>query len=100
MRLILIFLIVIITLTSYSQETFRVNSIKVEGNKLTNRATVLRELSFNVGDSLTLKEFNEKLKKSELNISNQWLFNFVDFIPSYNHNEIDLNIKVIERWYV
>ena len=100
MRLITTFLIVIIAFTSYSQEVFRVNSIKIEGNKVTKRATVLRELSFQVGDSLTLKEFNEKLKQSELNIGNQWLFNFVDIITDFNQNEIDVKIEVTERWYV
>ena len=100
MRLILTFLIVIIAFASYSQEVFRVNSIEIEGNKVTKRATVLRELSFQIGDSLTLKEFNEKLKQSELNIGSQWLFNFVDIVPSYNQNEIDVNIEVVERWYV
>ena len=100
MRLIITFLIVIIAFTSYSQEVFRVNSIKIEGNKVTKRATVLRELSFQVGDSLTLKEFNEKLKQSELNIGNQWLFNFVDIITDFNQNEIDVKIEVTERWYV
>ena len=100
MRLILIFLIVIITIACYSQEVYRVNSIEIEGNKVTNRATVLRELSFHIGDSLTLKEFNEKLKQSELNIGSQWLFNFVDIVPIYKQYEIDVNIEVIERWYV
>ena len=100
MRLIITFLIVIIAFTSYSQEVFRVNSIKIEGNKVTKRATVLRELSFQVGDSLTLKEFNENLKQSELNIGSQWLFNFVDIITYFNQNEIDVTIEVTERWYV
>ena len=100
MRLILTFLIVIITLTSYSQKIFRVNSIEIEGNKLTKRETILRELSFQIGDNLTLDEFNEKLKQSKLNIGSQWLFNFVDIIPKYNQYEIDVNIEVVERWYV
>lgn len=100
MRLILIFLILFIAFTSYSHEVFRVNSIEIEGNKVTKRATVLRELSFQIGDSLTLNEFNEKLKQSELNISSQWLFNFVNIVPTYNQNEIDVNIEVVERWYV
>ena len=100
MRLILTFLIVNITLTSYSQETFRVNSIEIEGNKLTKRETILRELSFQLGDNLTLDEFNENLKQSKLNIGSQWLFNFVDIIPKYNQYEIDVNIEVVERWYV
>ena len=100
MRLIITFLLVIIAFTSFSQQIFKVNSIKIEGNKVTKRATVLRELSFQVGDSLTLNEFNKKLQQSELNIGSQWLFNFVDIITYYNQNEIDVTIQVIERWYI
>ena len=100
MRLILTFVVVIITFSSYSQEIFKLKSIEIEGNKVTKRATVLRELSFKIGDSLTIKEFNEKLRQSELNIGSQWLFNFVDIVPYYNQNEIDVKIKVVERWYV
>ena len=100
MRLILTFLMIIIPFTPYSQEVFKVNSIEIEGNNVTKKTTVLRELSFQIGDSLTLEKFNEKLKQSELHISSQWLFNFVDIVPSYNQNEIDVNIEVVERWYV
>ena len=75
MRLILTFVVLIITFSSYSQEIFKLKSIEIEGNKVTKRATVLRELSFKIGDSLTIKEFNEKLRQSELNIGSQWLFN-------------------------
>ena len=49
---------------------------------------------------MTLNEFNEKIKQSELNIGSQWLFNFIYIIPVYNQNEIDVKIKVIERWYI
>ena len=91
---------IIIPFTTYSQEVFKVNSIEIEGNNVTKKTTVLRELSFQIGDSLTLEKFNEKLKQSELHISSQWLFNFVDIVPSYNQNEIDVNIEVVERWYV
>ena len=100
MRIILIFLILIISFISYSQEIYKVKSIEIEGNKVTKKATIFRELSFQIGDTLTLKEFNEKIKQSELNISSQWLFNFIYIIPFYNQNEIDVKIKVIERWYI
>ena len=49
MRLILTFLIVIIAFASYSQEVFRVNSIEIEGNKVTKRA----KLGYDRGTSCT-----------------------------------------------
>ena len=100
MRLVFTFLFLFSAFATYGQEVYRVNSIEIEGNKITKRATVLRELSFEIGDSLTREEFNEKLKQSELNIGSQWLFNFVDIVPNYNENNIDIAIEVVERWYV
>ncbi len=100
MRLLLIFSLLISSFLLHAQEKYYLNSIDIEGNKTTKKSTILRELSFQIGDSLTLESFSEKLVQSELNISSQWLFNFIDFIPTYNENKIDVVIKVVERWYV
>jgi outer membrane protein assembly factor BamA len=100
MRLFFIFFILITTLVLNAQGKYYVNSIEIEGNKTTKKSTVLRELSFQIGDSLTLESFSEKVVQSELNISSQWLFNFIDIIPTYSENNIDVVIKVVERWYV
>jgi outer membrane protein assembly factor BamA len=100
MRLSLTLLLIFNFFAAFSQDMFVVNSIEIEGNKTTKRATVLRELSFEIGDSLTVYDFNQKLNQSELNISSQWLFNFVNIEPIFNGNKIDVKIKVVERWYV
>ena len=100
MRLVITFLLIVTAFATFAQDVYRVNSIEIEGNKLTKRTTILRELSFEIGDSLTKLEFNEKLNQSKLNISSQWLFNFIEIKPSFTKNEIDVNIKVVERWYV
>ena len=83
-----------------AQDFFTINTINVDGNKVTKTATILRELSFKVGDTLSLSELNDKIIQSQLNISSQWLFNFIDFIPTYKKNRVDILIKVVERWYV
>ena len=100
MRLFFIFFLFIITLVLNAQEKYHINSIEIEGNKTTKKSTILRELSFQIGDSLTLKLFSEKVVQSELNISSQWLFNFIDIITTFSENNIDVVIKVVERWYV
>ncbi len=83
-----------------AQDLFIINTIDVEGNKVTKSSTILRELSFKEGDTLSLNEFHAKVNQSELNISSQWLFNFIDFVPTFTHDKIDVLIKVVERWYV
>jgi len=100
MRLSLLVLFLTISTLLNAQELFRINSIEIEGNKTTKKSTILRELSFQIGDTLTQESFSEKLIQSELNISSQWLFNFIDFVPTYINNNIDVVIKVVERWYV
>ena len=100
MRLSLLVLFLTISILLNAQELFRINSIEIEGNKTTKKSTILRELSFQIGDTLTQESFSEKLIQSELNISSQWLFNFIDFVPIYINNNIDVVIKVVERWYV
>lgn len=83
-----------------ANDTFIVNSIDVEGNKITKTSTILRELSFGIGDTLTLTEFNKKVQQSKLHISSQWLFNFIHFETTYYDNHINVLIKVVERWYI
>lgn len=100
MRIITIFLFCSVFQSILADEVFIVNTIQVDGNKVTKTSTILRELSFNIGDTLTLSEFNQKVTQSELNITSQWLFNFIDFEVSYSGNLIDVVIKVVERWYV
>ena len=100
MRFSITLLFVFYSLLALSEDKFIINSIEIQGNKVTKRETVLRELSFQIGDSLNIQEFNEKLKQSELNIGSQWLFNFVDILPTYSGNKIDVLIEVVERWYV
>ncbi|MGC6470580.1 MAG: POTRA domain-containing protein [Flavobacteriales bacterium] len=100
MRFYFIFIFFAFVQLLNAQQSFTINSINIEGNKTTKEQTILRELAFEIGDTLSLEEFYSKLNQSELNISSQWLFNFIDFIPIIKNYSIDLNIKVVERWYV
>ena len=51
-------------------------------------------------EKIALKDLNKKLVESELNISNQWLFNFIDITHNIIDSKVNVNIKVVERWYV
>ena len=100
MRFLLTILLLTFSCTVFAQELLTVNTIEIEGNKITKRATILRELSFQIGEEITLKDLNKKLVESELNISNQWLFNFIDITHNIIDSKVNVNIKVVERWYV
>lgn len=74
--------------------------IKIIGNKITKEHIILRELTFETGDSLKSAEFHQKLYQSKKNLLNTSLFNFVEFNWAVDsQNRIIVVIKLTERWY-
>lgn len=73
-----------------------IDSIVIIGNKQTKDFIILRELTFNVGDTLNpkLAEYNRERIYS-LNI-----FNFVHLIPYKTKQENFLLIEIEESWYI
>lgn len=83
-----------------STELVRVHDIVIEGNKRTQSAIILRELTFQVNDFIDTLEIDKVLQASKSNIINTNLFLEVDiqyFISSVN--EISVMVKVKENWY-
>lgn len=81
--------------------SYIVDDIVIEGNRITKEAIIFRELMFRQNDTLTPLEWSDRVERSEENLMNTALFNFV-FIetveqPSGRH---DVKIKVTERWYI
>ena len=70
----------LISTALYAQE-LNIRNIQIDGLKTTKEATVLRELSFAEGDKVTIQDLQLLLEENKSNLLNQWLFNFVDFIP-------------------
>ena len=99
MKKFLLFFFLFLSTATYAQE-LKIQNIQIEGLKTTKEATVLRELSFSIGDQVTIQELHSLLEENKSNLINQWLFNFVDFTPIIKGNEADILIKVTERWYV
>ena len=86
--------------TALNAQELYIRNIQIDGLKTTKDATVLRELSFSVGDYVTFQELHSLLDENKSNLLNQWLFNFVDLTPIINESEVDIILKVTERWYV
>ena len=99
MRFHIFILLFFISLSLVAQEKFILTDIQIDGNKITKDATVLRELSFKKGDTLSLQELTNKIEESKRNIEKQWLFNFIDFKYDLNP-DLKITITTIERWYV
>lgn len=77
-----------------------IGHITLEGNRITKDKIVLRELEFKSGDSLSLAQLNRTLTKSQQNLMNRSLFNFVTISDSVRNELVDIKIKMIERWYI
>ena len=84
--------------TTYLTGNFsiKIDSIKIEGIKVTDPNVILRELTFEIGDTV-----NSKIIKYNLNrIYSLGIFTHVNMIPfSYNEKNI-LLISVEESWYI
>lgn len=75
-----------------------VGAIRIIGNRRTNEETILHEITFAVGDSLTHNAANE----SQQRVYNLGLFNSteVTLIPDSAHRSFTVYIIVSERWYI
>jgi len=78
-----------------------VSEIKIIGNKLTKDYIILREMTFNVGDTLENEVFVQELEQSKKNILNTSLFNFTKMELAYSDSiHVVVYIQVVERWYI
>ena len=59
-----------------------VKSISISGNKITKNYIIFRELVFKIGDTLSPAILDQKIKKSNENLMNISLFNFVTINPT------------------
>lgn len=75
---------------------FIVDSISISGNKTTESFVILRELNFEIGDTLTRSNaiFNRE------RVYSLGIFNHVYFNPSIIDSLKILNIQVDESWYI
>lgn len=102
-NLIFFFTIILNTnlLTAQQKELVFVDSLIIEGNKVTKESIIRRELPFCLKDSLDYCTIHQVLERLRSNLLNTGLFNivFVDyhFLDSVN---IEVKIKLVEKWYI
>ena len=95
-------------LESLAQESFTidddkliVNEVLIKGNKVTKDQIILRELVFEIGDTILKMDLLPFIQRSKENLLNLALFNFVSFDVSHSPgNRITIHIDVTERWYI
>lgn len=78
-----------------------VDEISISGNNQTKKAIIERELTFNIGDTISKEELSKRVNISRDNIYNLGLFNFVNSEVQYiDSTHIRVLYSVLERWYV
>ena len=78
-----------------------VSNITIIGNKTTKYKIILRELEFNIGDSLSNQELTAAISQSKKNLLNTSLFNFANLnVALIDSVHSDIIIQLTERWYI
>ena len=101
---LLLLLLPLVVMSQQDKSSYVVISdIVIERNDVTRESVILKELTFAVGDTIDINNLEEELLFCKENIQNTTLFNFVEINCLKNDgfpNEITLQIKVTERWYL
>jgi len=97
----LFFPLLLFSVFAQAQNNVIISSLTFEGNKITRERILLREMTFREGQSISRSQLNYHLDRSKGNIWNLQLFNFVEIDTCwFSQTEIDIVVRVTERWYV
>jgi outer membrane protein assembly factor BamA len=78
-----------------------ITEIKLIGNKITKPTIILRELTFDNGDTLSNEALVDALEQSKKNILNTSLFNFARLdVAILEGEKVTIFIQLTERWYL
>lgn len=85
-----------------SSAVYKITSVSIKGNRKTKERIILRELSRQINDTVSLLQVRAVKKRSEQNIFNTLLFVYDTIYPVINHADktVHLDIHVKERWYI
>jgi len=81
-----------------------IDELELLGNKITVDRILLREITFDVGDTLSISEFKKNSVKSQENLMNTSLFNFATLSSTLKNQgkmqHYKVTVAVTERWYI
>ena len=107
MKQLLSLFLIMFSLGLYAQQDAAsyvvVSDIVINGNDVTKDDIIFRELTFEIGDTIPMQQWEEELRISYENVQNTTLFNFVTFDlqnDDSKDNALILYIDVVERWYL
>ncbi len=78
-----------------------VRQIVIEGNAITRKSIITREMSVQEGDTLEVDSIRQLLNQNKLRLVNMSLFNDINMnIEEVTKNKVDWHVQVKERWYI
>lgn len=77
-----------------------IKSVTLVGNKITKDRIIFRELEFKVGDKIPVLLLDSLIIVSQQNLMNRSLFNFVTISKDLVKDYCNIEVSVIERWYI
>jgi outer membrane protein assembly factor BamA len=78
-----------------------IREILIEGNYVTNKKIIFRELDFKINETVRREEVEFKRLTSVNNLTKTSLFNFVEInVNESEDNNLTIIVKVTERWYI
>lgn len=79
-----------------------IDTILIEGNRLTKRSLLLREMDFAIGDSIPLAGLAARLEWNKLRLLNLELFTVADFnVAEWRPgNHVVLRLRLTETWFL
>ena len=78
-----------------------IGRIYITGNKKTLRSIILRELNFEEGQTLKMKDFAKAVELDQQKLINTRLFVTAEIVPLFlSTNNAEVLIRVQERWYI
>jgi outer membrane protein assembly factor BamA len=99
--LALIFIFINLYDTCAQNNYLYIDSIVVQGNKITQSSTIFREMDIQVGDSLLQADLLPRLKKNEALLLNTSLFIAVQIkVKDWQTNRLILTVSLRETWYI
>lgn len=84
-------------------DSVTVARIRVEGNRKTKEAIILRELNFKIGEKIAIAEISTTLEQNRLQVLNTRLFTGVKMnVKNWDPqtNQLEILVEVRESWYL
>lgn len=83
-----------------ASDILKVTHISIDGNNKTRPKVILRELAFQVGDTILRESLQKTIERSEQNVYNLRLFNLVKIQTEILGEDLYCFITVKERFYI